>query len=138
MAGQGIDCPGGPRRFALVAGPTEIDQPLYSFEVSDEILYHNPNEFANALLALPGVRRTGSADRLSGEWSARWKDGDRYLDFDLTCMEPEDGWQVWRGPNLEGRCTASDLLQIWSELSEHFDGVWLHGPDCRLYEAQMR
>src|SRR5262245_43118699 len=136
MDGQVVIFPGGGRRFALVPGPPEIEQPLYSFEVYDEIAYHDPNEVAAALLAIPGVRRTGSSDPLSGEWSARWEDEDRYLDFDMTWMEPEDGRRVWGGSHFEGRCAEADLLRIWSALSERFEGVWLHGPDCRLYTPE--
>jgi hypothetical protein len=136
MDGQVINFPGGSRRFAFVPGPPEIDQRLYSFEVYDKIANHDPNEVATALLAIPGMRRTGASDPLSGEWAARWEDGDRYLEFDLGWMEPEDGWRVWGGSQLEGRCAEADLLRIWSALSERFEGVWLHGPDCRLYTPE--
>jgi hypothetical protein len=136
MAGQVINFPGGSMGFALVPGPPEIDQPLYSFEVEDEIDYHDPNEVATALLAIPGMHRIGSSDPLSGEWAARWRDGDRYLDFDMRWMEPEDGRRVWGGSQLEGWATEADLLRIWAALSERFEGVWLHGPDCRLYTPE--
>jgi hypothetical protein len=136
MDGPVITFPGGGRRFALVPGPPEIDQPLYSFEVYDEIACHDTNEVATALLAVSGVRRTGPEDPLSGEWAARWEEGDRYLDFDMTWMEPEDGWRVWGGSHLEGRCAKADLLRIWSALRERLEGVWLHGPDCRLYTPE--
>jgi hypothetical protein len=121
------------RGFALVPGPVEIDQPLYSFEVDDDIVLHLPEEVALALLAIPGMRRTNAAEPASGNWTARWEEGERYLDLDFTLMESNEGEFFWGGSNLRGRCTRADLLGCWSALNKRFEGVWLHGPDCRLY-----
>jgi hypothetical protein len=121
--------------LAFIPGPADIEQPLYSFEVYDEIVGHAPDEVAAALLAIPGMRRTNSAEPASWEWKARWEIGARYLDLDFTLMEPDDG-VIWGGSNLQGRCRQSDLMHIWSALRQRFEGVWLHDAECRLYTPE--
>jgi hypothetical protein len=121
--------------LALVPGPSHIDQPLYSFQVYDEIVGHDPDEVAAALLAIPGMRRSNSAEPASWDWAARWEDGDRWLDLDFTLMEPDDG-VVWGGSNLRGRCRQSDLMNIWAALRNRFDGIWMHDAECRLYTPE--
>lgn len=122
--------------FALVPGPVDIEQPLYSFEVCDDLVLHPPDEVAAALLSIPGMRRSNTAELASGHWVARWADGDRHLDLDFTVMESEDGRVVWGGSNLRGRCTISDLLGCWAALRARFEGVWLHDAKCRLYTPE--
>ncbi len=121
--------------LALVPGPPDIEQPLYSFQVYDEIVGHAPEEVAAALLAIPGMRRTNTAEPTSWEWKAFWENGDRYLELDFTLMEPDDGL-VWGGSSLQGWCRESDLMNIWSALRKRFDGVWLHDAECRLWTPE--
>jgi hypothetical protein len=121
--------------LALVPGPADIEQPLYSFQVYDEIVGHAPEGVAAALLSIPGMRRTNSAEPSSWDWKARWDIGDRYLELDFTLLEPDDG-VAWGGSNLRGRCRRSDLMSIWSALRERFEGVWLHDAECRLWTPE--
>lgn len=122
--------------FALVPGPAEIAQPLYSFEVDEELVYHPPDEVAANLLAIPGMRPCNTAAPASEGWATRWEERGRSLDLDFTLMEPGDGRVVWGGSNLRGCCRVSDVLRIWAALSRRFQGVWLHDRDCRLWTPE--
>jgi hypothetical protein len=124
------------RGLALVPGPAEIEQPLYSFEVQDELVSHSPEAVAAVFLNVPGMKRSNDAAPDSGLWKARWEEGDRCIDLDFTVMEIKPGEVVWGGSNLQGRCRFSDLLYIWSALRERFEGIWLHDADCRLYTPE--
>ncbi|HZZ80323.1 MAG TPA: hypothetical protein VFE62_17560 [Gemmataceae bacterium] len=121
--------------LSLVPGPAHIKQPLYSFEVYDEIELHAPEMVAAVILSIPGMQRSNSAEPASWDWNALWEDGDRHLELDFTLLEPDEG-VFWGGSNLQGRCRQSDLMKIWSALRKRLKGVWLHDAECRLWTPE--
>lgn len=123
--------------WALVPGPEEIETPLFSFEVHDEIVYHEPDEVAKVLLLYRGMSpKKAGVSPSSGKWSAVWTDDNQSLRLDLTLMEPDDGWLVWGGSNIQGTCDMEFLLNLWLHMRRHLEGVWLHSPQCQLFTPE--
>jgi hypothetical protein len=116
--------------WALVPGPAEMDRPGSSLDLHDLIL-HRPDAIAESILAFPGTRLLHAAEPSWWEWRARWQDGPRHIEMDMTLFE--NGEERWGGSALEADCTAGDVLALWSFLQSRHAGIRLHDPDCDLH-----
>lgn len=120
--------------ISLVPGPRRLDEPAFSFAVS-EMVHHSPEAIAVAILSYPGTRLLHPGEPKWVDWQARWERGDHHIDFDMTLMT-EDEPLMWGGSMFSASCRLSDVLAVWERIASRCPGVWLHDASCRLYSPQ--
>jgi hypothetical protein len=130
--------------FSLVWGPLKLPEPAYSFaQIGDEQLY-TPDEIAQAILAVPGVRLTRPAIPDWRDWAARWQEAVRSIEFDIAacpigpCNDARPGLSLaWGGSKFEMHCLLSDVLRVWRCIQDRCPAVWLHDSgDCQMYSPE--
>lgn len=124
---------------AFVYGPRELAEPAFSFGYDDDPVLHSPEAFANTVLAVPNVSLVRDESESWHNWLARWQVDDRAIEIDLLdCdVDPECGHSVvWGGSGLTLNCTPEDLLNLWLQIRDRLDGVWLHDTSCRMYSPK--
>lgn len=69
--------------FSLVWGPLELPEPAYSFADDWTPQVYTPNEIADAMLSVPGVRLKHPAIPGWERWAAEWAESGRNIQFDM-------------------------------------------------------
>jgi hypothetical protein len=130
--------------FSLVWGPLELPEPAYSFADDWESQFYTPDEIADAILCVPGVRLKHAATPGWERWAAAWAEGPRYIEFDMMAcdFDPDNDVRpgisvAWGGSNFEMHCLLSDVLRVWRGIQQRCPAVWLHNSDCRMYSPEL-
>lgn len=118
--------------WGFIPGPEQMDEPTNS-QFGDEISEHPAKSIVASILAFLGTELTHSADPSWYQWQARWHDGDRFIDLDMTLFDDKE---TWGGSEIEADCLAGDIIKFWSFLQARHNGVWLHAPDCTMHTQQ--
>ena len=121
------------RHWALVPGPADFKEPLYSTELQGPIAHYDIRGVANATLRIPGVQLSHAAAPDWWHWAARWTGASgSYISLKMTLFDTDSPF--FGGFDLETDCTPCELLDLWQALRRDFTSLWLHSPDCRLYK----
>jgi hypothetical protein len=129
--------------FSLVWGPLELPEPAYSFADDWESQVYTPDEIADAILSVPGVRLSRAPTPGWEQWAAEWAEDGRHIEFDLIACEFEPDNELrpgislaWGGSKFEMHCLLSDVLKVWRGIQQRCPAVWLHNTDCRMYSPE--
>jgi hypothetical protein len=129
--------------FCLVWGPLDLPEPAYSFADDWVSQIYTPEEIAETILTVPGVRLTNPATPRWQGWAARWQEANRYIDFTIIPWEIDPDNELrpgvalaWGGSMFEMHCLLSDVLFVWQRIRQRCPAVWLHDTDCRMYSPE--
>ncbi len=70
--------------FSLVWGPLDLPDNAYSFADDWVSQIYAPDEVADAILSVPGVRLIHAAVPRWEDWAARWEGAGGHIDVDMT------------------------------------------------------
>ena len=77
------------RGLSLIPGPKELSQPFSSVDVK-EIAEYTPEAISKALLSIEGFSVLTSANPNWWTWKAQWKNQEKILEFDMSCLGLND------------------------------------------------
>lgn len=115
--------------WALCLGPRDVDCPLETQGISSDLQdAYDPAEIAASILSYPGCRQVAAPTPGWEAWQARWKEGDRWVDFHQAQLW--DGLDVpglwWNLTFLKFDCRLGDILDITEHVRHSFPSVYLY------------
>lgn len=115
--------------ISLIAGPAELKQPLFSYDL-DEICEYHPKDIIQALCRHPEISDCGSLDSFE-KWRANFTHQDVYLDIKISKYENRP--DLFCGFEFSGYCRIIDLVRLRQYLYNNgFESLWFHDKDCEI------
>src|SRR5215208_6439805 len=115
--------------WSLIPGPL-ANPPADSLALTD-IVEYDPAVVAETILEFPGMRLQHPAEPTWWEWVARWEEGERWVELDLTLFDIEP--PAWGGSGLHGHCEVTDILGIWMAVRRRVPACWMHNDNCEIH-----
>jgi len=109
--------------ISLIAGPTKIEQPLFSDELG-EISEYNPKDIVRTICRHPEISETGNVDDLEN-WKATFSHKD--VTFDILLSIYEERPNVFCGFEFRGNCRIIDLVRLRQYMCHNgFESLLFH------------
>jgi hypothetical protein len=117
--------------ISLIAGPAELKQPLFSYDL-DEICEYHPKDIVQAICRHPEISETGSVDKPES-WKAIFVHEE--ITFDIQLSVYEDRPDVFCGFEFSGSCRIIDLVRLRQYLYHNgFESLWFHDQNCEIMD----
>ncbi len=120
------------RAWVLVPGPERVPSVLDSQSLQGTIAEYTPEEIADAILSIPGVRFTGERTDW-GKWKAEVSLPSDVFAVNITLFERTSHSSLWGGSEVAACSQPSSLLWFWRQLRRTHPRVWLHSSECKIY-----
>jgi hypothetical protein len=117
--------------ISLIAGPTELTRPLFSYDLNEACEYQ-PIDIVQVLCNHPDISEYGSV-HAPDSWKAIFTHED--ITFDIRLSVYEDRTAVFCGFEFSGRCRVIDLVRLRQYMYHNgFESLWFHDKDCEIMD----
>jgi hypothetical protein len=107
--------------------------PCSSVAVDHSELYP-PEQVADAILSVPGMRSLEPNEPNWESWLARWEQGLRWMEISLNALENGDTRNLaWESSDFRLHCTLDDFLFVWRTVRLKVRAFWVHDTDTEMW-----